>query len=159
MSQKPILFLDIVGTLLLERGGEMEIAPYAQSFIDGVRHTFDLRFLTSLEEHHAKRVGARLGIDAEFVPFRHALGKSSAIPFAVPFYWVDDDPTPAALLPAPCGSALVVAYGQETPADLLRLSDERCSDRLIPVNRREGVTEATLAKLLATYAEHREEDA
>jgi len=138
MSQKPILFLDIVGTLLLERGGEMEIAPYAQSFIDGVRHTFDLRFLTSLEEHHAKRVGARLGIDAEFVPFRHALGKSSAIPFAVPFYWVDDDPT---------------------PADLLRLSDERCSDRLIPVNRREGVTEATLAKLLATYAEHREEDA
>ena len=138
MSQKPILFLDIVGTLLLERGGEMEIAPYAQSFIDGVRHTFDLRFLTSLEEHHAKRVGARLGVDAEFVPFRHALGKSSAIPFGVSFYWVDDDPT---------------------PADLLRLSDERCSDRLIPVNRREGVTEATLAKLLATYAEHREEDA
>lgn len=138
MSQKPILFLDIVGTLLLEKGGEMELAPYAQSFIEGVRETFDVRFLTSLEEHHAMRVAQRLSIDAAFVPFRHALGKSSAIPFGQPFYWVDDDPS---------------------PADLLRLSDERCSDRLIPVNRREGVTEATLAKLMATYAEHREEEA
>ena len=138
MSQKPILFLDIVGTLLLEKGGEMELAPFAQRFIEGVHHSFDIRFLTSLEEHHALMVAQRLGIEAEYVPVTHALGKSSAIPFGQAFYWVDDDPS---------------------PADLLRLSDERCSDRLIPVNRREGVTEATLAKLLTTYAEHREEEA
>lgn len=133
---KPILYLDIVGTLLLEKGGEMEMAPFAQEFINGVRGAFEIRFLSSLEEHHAMRIAKHLAVDAAYIPFRHALGKTSAIRFDESFYWVDDDPN---------------------PADLLRLSDERCSDRLIPVNRREGVTESTLAKLLATWAEHREQ--
>ena len=114
----------------------MAMAPFAQDFVDSVRDAFEIRFLSSLEEHHAMRVAKRLGMDAEYVPFRHALGKASSIRFDEPFYWVDDDPN---------------------PADLLRLSDERSSDRLIPVNRREGVTEATLSKLLATWAEHRAE--
>jgi len=131
---KPVLYLDIVGTLLLEKGGEMELAPYAKQFVDGVKDAFELRFLSSLEEHHASRVGKRLGVEPLYVPYRHALGKASAIQFDESFYWIDDDPS---------------------PADLLRLSDERCSDRLIPVARRDGVTEATLRKLFATLDEHR----
>ncbi|MAG54760.1 MAG: hypothetical protein CMJ83_00560 [Planctomycetes bacterium] len=131
---KPVLYLDIVGTLLLEKGGEMEMAPFAQQFVDGVRDAFEIRFLTSLEEHQAQRVGEKLGIQPAYVPFRHALGKASALRFDENFFWVDDDPN---------------------PADLLRLSDERCSDRLIPVSRREGVTEATLRKLFATLDDRR----
>ena len=136
LMSKPILYLDIVGTLLLEKGGEMEMAPFAQEFVNRVRDSFELRILSSLEEHHAARIAKHLGVDAAYVPFRRALGKASSIQFDEAFYWVDDDPN---------------------PADLLRLSDERCSDRLIPVNRREGVTEATLDKLLATWEEHRTE--
>ena len=133
---KPLLYLDVVGTLVLEKGGEMTIASGAQAFVEGAKDLFELKLLTSLEEHNAMRVAARLGMDAEFVPHRHALGKCSAIDFDRPFYWVDDNPS---------------------PADLLRLSDERCSDRLIPVNRRDGVTQATLDKLLATWEQHREQ--
>lgn len=129
---KPVLYLDIVGTLLLEKGGGMDVAPYAKTFLDSVKDRFHLRFLTSLEEHHALRVAKALDVDVDYVPFRHALGKTSAIDFSENFFWVDDDPT---------------------PADLLRLSDERCSERLIPVTRREGITDATLKKLLVTLEE------
>jgi hypothetical protein len=131
---KPVLYLDIVGTLLLETGAGMDMAPFASEFVDAVKDTFEIRFLTSLEEHHALRVARHLGIEARYVPFRHNLGKSSSIRFDEVFFWVDDDPN---------------------PADLLRLSDERCSERLIPVNRREGVTEETLRKLYATWEETR----
>ena len=37
-----------------------------------------------------------------------------------------------------------------SPSDLLRLSDARCSERLIPIVKREGVTPATLKKLELT---------
>ena len=71
---KPILYLDIVGTLLLEKGGEMEMAPFAQEFANRVRDSFELRFLSSLEEHHAARIAKHLGVDATYVPFRRGLG-------------------------------------------------------------------------------------
>lgn len=129
---KPVLYLDIVGTLLMERNGGLDFAPFARTFIEGTKKTFDIRLLTTLEEHRALQITRALDFVAPYVTFRRALGKTSAIDFKELFFWVDDDPL---------------------PVDLLRLSDERCSDRLIPVNRREGVTESTLRKLLATLAE------
>lgn len=129
---KPVLYLDILGTLMLDRGGELQLASYARTFVKAVRDRFELRFLTDLEEYQALGVAQALEAPISYVPYSRALGKAGALDFSEEFYWVDDDPT---------------------PADLLRLSDERCSERLIPVNRREGVTEATLKKLLATAAE------
>ena len=131
MSSTPVLYLNVVGALLLDRGGELELAPFAQEFVDGIAGKFQVRLLTSLEEHQALRVCRALKLDASYLPYRHALGKTSSMDFSRPFFWVDDDPS---------------------PADLLRLADERCSERLIPVNRREGVTERTLAKLLESDA-------
>lgn len=131
--RKPILYLDVVGTLLVERGSELKPAEFTPSFLDQIRSRFRVRFLSALEAHQASFVARQLALDAEYVPFRRALGKASAIDFRENFYWIDDDPT---------------------PSDLLRLADERCSDRLIPVNRREGVTEATLRKLLSTCEQH-----
>jgi hypothetical protein len=132
-SKKPVLYLDIVGTLLVDRGPELRPADYTIAFLDQIRGKFRVRFLSSLEQHQATFVAKKLAIEAEYVPYRRALGKASAIDFRDDFYWIDDDPT---------------------PSDLLRLADERCSDRLIPVNRREGVTEATLKKLLNTCEQH-----
>jgi hypothetical protein len=132
-KRKPILYLDVVGTLLVERGSDLKPAEFTPAFVEQIRERFRIRFLSSLEPHQASFVAKKLSIDAEFVPFRRALGKASAIDFSENFYWIDDDPT---------------------PADLLRLADERCSDRLIPVSRREGVTEATLRKLLSTCELH-----
>ncbi len=128
--RKPVLYLDVVGTLLLEKGGELTVAPFAKPFVEAVKDHFQVKLLTTLEEHHALRVSRALGLVADYLPYRHALGKASSIRFDEVFFWVDDDPG---------------------PEDLLRLSDERCSDRLIPVNRREGVTEGTLKKLLNTF--------
>ena len=127
--QKPVLYLDIVGTLLLDRGGRMDLAPFAKSFLDQVKDRFELRFLTSLQEHQALAVARALNAEIDYVPFPRALGKAAVIDFSEEFFWIDDDPT---------------------PADLLRLSDARRSDRLIPVNRREGVCESTLRKLMGT---------
>jgi hypothetical protein len=127
--KKPLLYLDVVGTLLVEKGSDLRPADYTPVFLEQIRGKFRIRLLSSLEAHQASFVAKRLAIEAEYVPFRRALGKASAIDFREDFYWIDDDPT---------------------PSDLLRLADERCSDRLIPVNRREGVTEATLKKLLST---------
>ena len=131
-SMKPVLYLDVLGVLFVDRGGKPEPVAFAKEFIEGVKGSFELRFLTRLEEHEALRASRRLGVEIGFVPFRRALGKASAIDFREEFYWIDDDPT---------------------PADLLRLSDERRSERLIPVNRREGVTEATLKKLRTVVSE------
>jgi hypothetical protein len=131
--KQPILYLDVVGTLLVDRGQDLKPAEFTQAFLEQVRGKFRVRLLSSLEEHQASFVAKKLAFDAEYVPYRRALGKASAIDFKDNFYWIDDDPT---------------------PSDLLRLADERCSDRLIPVNRREGVTEATLKKLLNTWEQH-----
>ena len=131
--KQPILYLDVVGTLLVDRGSDLRPADYTQTFLDQIRGKFRVRLLSSLEQHQASFVAKKLALEAEYVPYRRALGKASAIDFKDDFYWIDDDPT---------------------PADLLRLADERCSDRLIPVNRREGVTEATLKKLLSTCDQH-----
>lgn len=131
--RKPTLYLDVVGTLLLEKGGEMAVAPGARRFIEQIQHRFRVILLSELEEHQALRVAHALGLErVRYQSFRRALGKTSAIRMDSDFFWIDDDPE---------------------PADLLRLSDERRSNRLIPVNRREGVTEATLRKLLETVEE------
>lgn len=132
-KHSPILYLDVVGTLLVEKGADLKPAEFTPAFLEQIRGKFRIRLLSSLEAHQASFVAKKLGIDAAYVPFRRGLGKTSAIDFREDFYWIDDDPS---------------------PADLLRLADERCSDRLIPVNRREGVTEITLKKLLSTCEQH-----
>lgn len=126
---RPILYLDLVGTVLLEKGGEMAFASFADEFVSQVQRRFRIVLMTPLAEHQAMRVAKSLGMEAEYMPHRQAMGKSTAIDFRQPFVWVDANPT---------------------PSDLLRLSDERCSERLVPVNRREGVTDQTLRKVLAT---------
>jgi len=126
-TRKPVLYLDVVGTLLLDRGGRLDLAPFARSFMQQVARHFTLRFLTALQEYQALTVARALGTEVAYVPYPRALGKASVIDFAEDFYWLDDDPV---------------------PADLLKLADERCSHRLIPVSRREGVTEKVLSKLL-----------
>ncbi len=132
---RPVLYLDVVGTLLLDRGGRLDLAPFARRFLEQVKDSFELRFLTSLEEHQALAVARALKASIQYVPFPRALGKASAIDFSEDFYWIDDDPA---------------------PADLLKLSDERCSERLIPVNRRDGICESTLKKLRSLIAEAQE---
>lgn len=127
MPKRPVLYLDIVGTLLVDKGDDMSIAPFARAFVQEMAGRCEIRLLTSLEEHQALRVCRALGLKAEYVSYRHALGKASSIDFTENFYWVDDDPS---------------------PGDILRLADERCSGRLVPVNRREGVTRQTLNKLI-----------
>ncbi len=128
-----MLYFDVLGALVVDRGGDMIAAPFAQAFVDAVKSKFRLRVLSSLEEHIARSQLKQFKIDPELVSYRRALGKASAIDFRESFYWIDDDPS---------------------PADLLRLADERCSDRVITVARRDGVTELTLKKLFATAAEH-----
>ncbi len=123
---KPVLYLDVVGTLMIEKGKRLELAPEARAFVDRAKERFELRFLTTLEERHAVAVARALETDIRFVGFRHNIGKAAAIDFSENFWWVDDDPT---------------------AADLLRLSDERRSDRLIAVDRRTGVTLATWRKI------------
>lgn len=130
---KPVLYLDVLGALYVDRGGVPTKAAFAASFVDAVKGQFRLRILTCLEEHEARALLKPFKIDPEFVPYRRALGKASAIEFREPFYWVEDDPT---------------------PADLLRLADARSSDRIIAFTKRDGATEQTLKKLLATLAEH-----
>lgn len=132
-TKKPVLYLDIVGTLLVDKGADLKPAAFTPTFLEQIRGKFRVRLLSSLEEHQASFVAKKLALDAEYIAYRRALGKASAIDFRDSFYWIDDDPS---------------------PSDLLRLADERCSDRLIPVNRREGVTEATLKKLLSTLEQH-----
>jgi hypothetical protein len=126
---KPVLYLDVVGTLVLDHGQGMELAPFSRKFLNAVKDHFEIRFLTSLEEHQALGVAKALGLDVIYWPYRQALGKGSAIDMSENFFWIEEAPT---------------------PADLLRLSDERCSERLIPVTRRDGITEATLRKLMST---------
>jgi len=132
-APKPVLYLDVLGALMIERNGNLVKAPFAQTFVDAVKTRFRVRVLSTLEEHEAVALLKALKLDAPYVPYRRALGKASAIDFRERFYWIDDDPT---------------------PADLLRLADERASDRVITVSRRDGVTEATLKKLLGTLEEH-----
>lgn len=134
--RKPTLYLDVVGTLILEKGGEMAVAAGARRFVEAIQPQFRVVLLTELEEHQALRVARALGLErARYHPYRRALGKTSAINLDSDFFWIDDDPE---------------------PSDLLRLSDERRSNRLIPVNRREGVSETTLKKLLEVFHETRE---
>ena len=130
--RRPVLYLGIVGTLLLERGGRMDLAPFARKFIDQVKERFELRFLTSLQEHQAHAVAKALNAEVGYVPYPRVIGKASVIDFQEDFFWIDDDPA---------------------PSDLLKLSDERRSNRLIPVNRRDGVVEITLKKLLGILEE------
>ena len=132
-TKKPLLYLDVVGTLLIDKGSDLKPADFTPVFLEQIKDRFRIRLLSSLEVHQASFVAKKLAIEAEYVPYRRALGKASAIDFREDFYWIDDDPS---------------------PSDLLRLADERCSDRLIPVNRREGVTELTLKKLLSTCEQH-----
>ena len=132
---KPVLYLDIVGTLLIQKGGGLEVAPFARTFIQRVRDRFQLRFLSSLQEHEALAVARGLGVDVVYVSYPRNLGKATAIDFSEDFYWIDDNPD---------------------SADIIRLADERCSGRLIPVNNpREGLTEATLTKLETTLEQNR----
>ena len=72
---KPTLYLDIVGTLMLDKGGRLELAPFAREFIRKVKNDFSLCFLTSLEEHHALTISRALGADIPYMP-EHEYGET-----------------------------------------------------------------------------------
>ena len=125
-SMKPNLYLDIVGTLVLQEGSSFRLAPFAREFITEVREHFHLEFLTSLSEPAAIEVAELLEVPIAYGTYRRGLGKVSGIDFSHPFLWIDDAPT---------------------ARDLMRLAEERCSSQLITVNGKDGVTRVTLGKV------------
>jgi hypothetical protein len=127
-AMRPTLYLDIVGTLVLQDGAHFKLAPFARDFIDAVKDRFKMIFLTSLTESTARDIADVLGIKVPYGIYRRGLGKVSGIDFSRPFLWVDDAPT---------------------SRDLMRLAEERCSGQLITVNGKDGVTRLTLKKVEA----------
>lgn len=127
-AMRPTMYLDIVGTLVLQDGSKFRLAPYAREFVDSVRDRFRLVFLTSLSMQTAAEIAQVLEADFDYGEYRRGLGKVSGIDFSRPFLWVDDAPT---------------------SRDLMRLAEERCSGQLITVNGKDGVTRQTLKKVEA----------
>lgn len=128
VAMRPTLYLDIVGTIVLQEGTSFRLAPFARDFVDSIKDRFKIVFLTSLTEQTAKDIADVLEIKAQYGTYRRGLGKVSGIDFSKPFLWVDDAPT---------------------SRDLMRLAEERCSGQLITVNGKEGVTRAALKKVEA----------
>lgn len=120
---RPILYLDIMGTVVLAQGQSNRLAPFAKDFVKALKNDFEVRFLSEVSEEEAKEVSRRLGASIGYAPWRHAIGKYTGIDFSRPFIWVDDAPS---------------------ARDIMKLSEERCSDRLVNVSGREGVTDDTL---------------
>ena len=129
VSLRPNLYLDIIGTLVLQEGTRYRLAPFAKEFIASVKDDFNLRFLSELTPNAAAEIADLLEADVDFIPWRKGLGKVTGIDFAHDFIWVDDAPA---------------------PRDLMRLSEERCSSSLVSVNGRDGVTRVTLDKVAAS---------
>ena len=129
VSLRPNLYLDIIGTLVLQEGTRYRLAPFAKEFIATIKESFDLKFLSELTSAAATEIAELLEADIEFIPWRKGLGKVTGIDFAKDFLWIDDSPA---------------------PRDLMRLSEERCSSSLISVNGRDGVTRVTLDKVEAS---------
>ena len=125
-STLPTLYLDIVGTLVLQEGSNFRLAPFAREFINALRDRSRMRFLTRLSNVAALEVSSLLETEIEFGNYRKGLGKVSGIDFSRPFLWIDDAPT---------------------SRDLMRLAEERCSAQLITVNGKDGVTRSTLTKV------------
>ena len=126
VSLRPNLYLDIIGTLVLQEGTRYRLAPFAKEFIATVKDNFDLKFLSELTPTGAAEIAELLDADIEFIPWRKGLGKVAGIDFGKDFLWIDDSPG---------------------PRDLMRLSEERCSSSLVSVNGRDGVTRVTLDKV------------
>ena len=125
-AMRPVLYLDIVGTIVLQDGSTFRLAAFSRDFVNAIKNRFKVVFLTSLSESTAANIATVLGLEATYGIYRRGLGKVSGIDFANPFLWVDDAPN---------------------SRDLMRLAEERCSGRLLTVNSKEGVTRATLKKL------------
>lgn len=123
---QPNLYLDIVGTLVLQEGSSFRLAPFAREFVSELKDRFKLVFLSRLSTAAAGEVADLLEADIEFGSYRKGLGKVSGIDFSHPFIWVDDAPS---------------------SRDLMRLAEERCSAQLVTVNGKDGVTRATLNKV------------
>src|SRR5262245_51000810 len=72
-QKKPVLYLDVVGTLLVDKGTDLRPADFTETFLGQVRDRFRVRLLSSLEVHQATYVAKSLHLDAEYVPYRRAL--------------------------------------------------------------------------------------
>lgn len=129
---KPVLYIGIVGTLVLQEGSSYRVVPFSREFLGEIAPRFQIVFLTRLSLVAAREVASLLGIDASYGEWRKGLGKVSGIDFTQPFLWIDDTPS---------------------SRDLMRLAEERCSGRLITVNGKDGITRTTLNKVEACYAE------
>jgi hypothetical protein len=125
---RPILYLDIIGTLVLQEGASFRMVPFAREFLRELGDRFRLVFLTELSEIASREIASLLEVEIEYSTYRKGLGKVSGIDFSRSFLWVDDAPT---------------------SRDLMRLAEERCSGQLITVNGKDGVTRSTLNKVEA----------
>ncbi|MEZ6197737.1 MAG: hypothetical protein R3F20_18775 [Planctomycetota bacterium] len=132
VTARPVLYLDIIGTIVLQEGASFRMVPFAREFIRELGGRFRLVFLTELSEMAAREIANLLETEVEYAPYRKGLGKVSGIDFSRSFLWVDDAPT---------------------SRDLMRLAEERCSGQLITVNGRDGVTRTTLNKVEACLEE------
>ncbi|MEE9391593.1 MAG: hypothetical protein V3W41_03720 [Planctomycetota bacterium] len=130
--KRPILYLDIIGTLVLQEGSSFRVVPFAKEFVREIADRFQLVFMTELSRGAAREVADLLEMKVGYGDYRKGLGKVSGIDFTRPFLWVDDAP----------GSR-----------DLMRLAEERCSGCLITVNGKDGVSRATLNKVEACLRE------
>ncbi len=126
---KPSLYIDFLAAFFVEKADGLEVAPFTREFIAAVKGRFRLRCLSEIPEAQALKIARSLGFECDYVAWSRGLGKAKAINMSETFYWIESDPS---------------------PSDLLRLSDARCSERLIPIVKREGVTPATLKKLELT---------
>lgn len=131
-DRKTILYLDVIGTLVLQEGSRFRLAPFAREFVFTVRDQFELVFMTGVSESTAKRVSSLLDTEIAYGYYKRALGKVTGIDFDRRFIWIDDAPN---------------------SRDLMTLCDERCSGQLIIVNGKDGVTRATLNKIDALCEE------
>lgn len=134
VSLRPNLYMDIIGTLVLQEGKRYRLAPFAKEFVSTIKNDFDLKFLSELTPQAAAEIAELLNADIEYIHWRKGLGKVTGIDFSKEFLWIDDAPA---------------------PRDLMRLSEERCSCSLVSVNGKDGVTRVTLDKVensLETFA-------
>lgn len=124
---KPLLYLNPVGTLLVE-GDKVEpfletsIAPYASTFMAWATKHFNVRWLTDIPPAHAFHLAEKLGLPGHEVPyvsFREA--KSDGIEHGRHFFWADT---------------------HLTPSDVNWLTQYGKMDHFLAVNGTAGVTES-----------------
>jgi hypothetical protein len=91
---RPILYLDVEGTLLLLGAGRAMFRPHLEEFLDFIRSgldRMDCYWLTSYTQAQIERLFGLARIRIEGIRYRSWAGsKAEALDRAAPGFWVDD---------------------------------------------------------------------